>query len=140
MGELPGHTKQVNACDIRPSGRPFRAVTGGDDALIGFYHGVPFKFNLTHQDHSRFVNDVRYAPSGDIFASAGADGKVLLFDGKTADTLKPLAGHQSGVYSLAWSPDSKYLLTSSADATAKLWDVETSQIVWYYLFSFFTLS
>jgi len=28
------------------------------------------------QDHSRFVNCVRYAPNGDFFVSGGAEGKV----------------------------------------------------------------
>jgi len=30
------------------------------------------------QDHSRFVNCVRYAPNGDFFVSGGAEGKVRL--------------------------------------------------------------
>lgn len=30
------------------------------------------------QDHSRFVNCVRYAPNGDFFVSGGAEGKVCL--------------------------------------------------------------
>ena len=28
------------------------------------------------QDHTNFVNCVRYSPNGEIFISAGADGKV----------------------------------------------------------------
>jgi hypothetical protein len=38
------------------------------------------------------VQDVRYAPSGDHFASVGADAKVFLYDGKTGDVLGELAG------------------------------------------------
>lgn len=37
--------------------------------------------------------------------------------------------HSGGVYAVAWSPDSRQLLTSSGDKTAKLWDVETRQVV-----------
>lgn len=28
------------------------------------------------QDHSRFVNSVRYSPNGELFVSGGAEGKV----------------------------------------------------------------
>lgn len=37
--------------------------------------------------------------------------------------------HSGGVYGVAWSPDGKQLLTASGDKTAKLWDVETRQVV-----------
>ncbi|XP_014250889.1 jouberin isoform X2 [Cimex lectularius] len=34
-----------------------------------------------------------------------------------------LAGHHGLVYSLSWSPDDKYLLSTSADATGIIWDI-----------------
>lgn len=33
------------------------------------------------------MQDVRYSPSGDHFASVGTDSKVFLYDGKTGDTI-----------------------------------------------------
>lgn len=41
----------------------------------------------TIKTHTRFVQDVQYAPSGDLFASVGSDYKAFLYDGKTGDTL-----------------------------------------------------
>lgn len=43
-GEIIGHSKAVNAVAIR-SKRPFRAATGGDDGVISFMTGVPYKFS-----------------------------------------------------------------------------------------------
>ncbi|MGA9773120.1 MAG: hypothetical protein WBV94_29085 [Blastocatellia bacterium] len=34
-------------------------------------------------------------------------------------------GHLSSVFSVAFSPDGKYMLTGSWDKTARLWDVKT---------------
>ncbi|THH00974.1 hypothetical protein EW026_g1639 [Hermanssonia centrifuga] len=85
-GEIIGHSKAVNAVAIRHQ-RPFRAATGGDDATIVFHQGAPYKFDKTIKTHTKYVQDVKYAPSGDHFASVGSDAKVFLYDGKTGDTL-----------------------------------------------------
>ncbi|KAH9003360.1 WD40 repeat-like protein [Lactarius hatsudake] len=124
-GEIIGHSKVVNAVAIRRQ-RPFRAATAGDDNLIVFHQGVPFRYDKTIKTHTKFVQDVRYAPSGDHFASVGSDGKVFLYDGKVGETLGAFSeGHSGTAYALSWSPDSKAISTCSADATVKLWDIET---------------
>ncbi|PFH50619.1 hypothetical protein AMATHDRAFT_60749 [Amanita thiersii Skay4041] len=128
VGEIIGHNKLINAVSIRPQ-RPFRAATGGDDGLIIFYHGTPYKYERTIKTHTKFVQDVRYAPSGDVFASVGSDSKIFLYDGKTGDTLHEITDspHKGSIMAATWSPDSKSLVTSSADCTVKLWDVETQK-------------
>jgi WD40 repeat protein len=59
--------------------------------------------------------------------------KIFVYDGKTGDKLKELSaaenGHTGGIFALSWSADGSRLLTSSADQTAKIWDVETSNVV-----------
>ena len=44
--------------------------------------------------HTRFIQDVKYAPSGDLFASIGSDYKAFLYDGKTRGTDSLLAFRQ----------------------------------------------
>lgn len=45
------------------------------------------------------VQDVRYAPSGDHFASGGSDMKLFIYDGKTGDTLGEFTdnGHKGSI-------------------------------------------
>ena len=54
------------------------------------------------QTHDRFVQDVRYAPSGDVFISVGSDSKIFLYDGKTGDTQAELtqSSHKGSIVSL----------------------------------------
>ena len=37
---------------------------------------LTYQFSIP-QEHTNFVNCVRYAPDGSVFATAGADGKVV---------------------------------------------------------------
>ncbi|KAI8973908.1 WD40-repeat-containing domain protein [Pilobolus umbonatus] len=131
VGEIIGHSKIINSVSIRQQ-RPFRAVTASDDMTVSFFNGVPFKYAKSINDHTRFVHSVQFSPSGDFFASAGADGKLFLYDGKTGDHLAELSTaentHQGGIFSISWSPDSTQILSSSADCTAKIWDINTKSV------------
>lgn len=130
VGEISGQSKPINSCDFRPA-RPFRIITGSEDNTIGIFEGPPFKFKKTKQEHSRFVQAVRYSPSGHLFASAGFDGKVFIYDGATSDLVGEVGSpaHKGGVYGVAWKPDGTQLLTCSGDKTCRLWNVETRELV-----------
>ncbi|XP_015115651.1 actin-interacting protein 1 isoform X1 [Diachasma alloeum] len=130
VGEISGQSKPINSCDFRPA-RPFRLITGSEDNTVAIFEGPPFKFKMTKQEHSRFVQAVKYSPSGHLFASAGFDGKVFLYDGTTSELVSEIGSpaHQGGVYGVAWKPDGTQLLTASGDKTCRLWDVETKSLI-----------
>lgn len=46
VGEVGGHSKTINSVDLKPS-RPYRLITGGDDNIVAFSEGPPFKFKFT---------------------------------------------------------------------------------------------
>ncbi|CAK9185591.1 unnamed protein product [Ilex paraguariensis] len=125
VGEFDGHSRRVLSCAFKPT-RPFRIVTCGEDFLVNFYEGPPFKFKLSHRDHSNFVNCVRFSPDGSKFISVSSDKKGILYDAKNAEKIGELSsedGHKGSIYAVSWSPDSKQVLTVSADKFAKLWEI-----------------
>ncbi|KAH8258684.1 hypothetical protein KR038_003934 [Drosophila bunnanda] len=130
VGEISGQSKPINSADFRPA-RPFRIVTGNEDNTVAVFEGPPFKFKMTKQDHSRFVQAVRYSPDGKFFASAGFDGKVFLYDGTSSKLVGEFGSpaHKGGVYALAWKPDGTQLLTCSGDKTCRLWQVESRELI-----------
>ncbi|TFK21147.1 WD40 repeat-like protein [Coprinopsis marcescibilis] len=125
-GEIIGHSKAINAVSIRHQ-RPFRAATAGDDTVINFHTGVPFKYDKSIKTHSNFVHDVQFSPSGDHFVSVGSDAKFFIYDGKTGDTVGEFTDtlHRGSIMAASWSLDNKSIITSSADRSVKLWDAET---------------
>lgn len=131
VGEIIGHTSVVNSVDIRPV-RPYRAATVSDDSTLVFYNGPPFAFNFASKgNHSNFVNDVKFSPSGEFIVSVGSDSKIVLYDGKTGEFQKVIGEkeHKGTIFAVSWSPDSSKFVTSSADGTVKLWDVASGNVV-----------
>lgn len=138
VGEITGHSKTINSADIKPT-RPFRAVTVSDDLTVGYFEGPPFKYKQSNKEHTRFVNCVRFSPNGEHFATVGSDMKIFLFDGKTGERVAELGGegaHTGSIFSCSWSPDSKQLLTASADKTVKLWNIESRSLATCAIFFF----
>jgi WD40 repeat protein len=95
---------------------------------VNVHSGVPFKFSHSINNHSRFVQVVKYAPNGDVFATAGSDGNVYIYSAAGEDSNSLVTdlsqAHTGSVFGLAWDKNSSQLATASADGTVKLWDIE----------------
>uniref|UniRef100_A0A914CY87 Translation initiation factor beta propellor-like domain-containing protein n=1 Tax=Acrobeloides nanus TaxID=290746 RepID=A0A914CY87_9BILA len=134
-GNLSGQSRAMTSIDFRPA-RPYRLVSASEDNTIAIFEGPPFKFKTMFHEHTRFVHCVRYNKDGTLFASAGADGKVVLFEGTEGSKSGELldenckdAAHSGGVFGLAWSPCGQKLVTASGDKTLKLWDVPSRKLI-----------
>lgn len=136
VGDITNHSKQILSCDHKPT-RPFRVVTCAEDKHVNFYQGPPFRFEKLFDGHTRYPNQVRFAPDGSVFVSVGSDKKINVFDGKTGEFMREIAsddGHTGSIWSCSWSPDSKQLLTVSGDSTAKIWNIEDSTVATTFTF------
>ena len=89
---------------------------------------------------------MRFDPKGEILATAGDDGTVLLWT--LSESIVKEFGQEmdedvqeswilrhacrsstSEVYDLAWSPDSKYIITGSTDNVSRIYDASNGQQV-----------
>uniref|UniRef100_T2MIR7 WD repeat-containing protein 1 n=1 Tax=Hydra vulgaris TaxID=6087 RepID=T2MIR7_HYDVU len=128
VGELTGPLKACNNISIKQT-RPYRLVVSSEDYSTCYYEGPPFKLKSQFREHTSFANCVRFSPDGNKFVSAGSDGRCFVHDGKTGDLIGEMCSaqqkvHNGGIYGISWSPDSKMLMTCSADKTVKIWNMD----------------
>ncbi|KAK7739131.1 WD40 repeat-like protein [Cytospora paraplurivora] len=131
VGEVSGHSKQINAVALRQQ-RPLRAATVSDDASLVFLHGAPFKFASKHNDlHKGFVFGTGFSPDGNILVTVGSDRRIQLYDGKTGEPTKQIGEgvHTGSIFAVSWAKDSKRFVTASADQSVRVWDVESGENV-----------
>lgn len=81
--------------------------------------------------HTAGVTRLRLQPGNDpVLASAGEDGRVVLWDSITGMQLSLLADQGGWVEQLAWTPDGQ-VLAAAASKTISLWRGEDSLGIWY---------
>lgn len=88
--------------------------------------GSPVALN----DHLGSVWSVAFSSTANtlLLATAGADKTIQMWDELSRKHLFSLQGHESDIWSLAFSPDGKLLASGSADKTIRLWDVASGQL------------
>lgn len=82
--------------------------------------------------HERPLTFLKYNRDGDLLFSCAKDHTPTVWYGHNGERLGTYRGHNGAVWCCDVSRDSTRLITSSADQTAKLWNVETGN----QLFSF----
>ncbi|KAL2060541.1 hypothetical protein VTL71DRAFT_9182 [Oculimacula yallundae] len=141
----------IYSADFQPHGKG-RLATGGGDNNVRLWRldsegeDRKVEYLCTMVRHSQTVNVVRWAPKGDVLASAGDDGNVITWVLDTKNS-KPTFGEDgiedkeswrtkhmcrsSGheIYDLAWSPDGIYFITGSMDNVARIYNAQTGQLI-----------
>jgi cleavage stimulation factor subunit 1 len=122
----------VNSISFHPSGDYLLA--GTDHESIRLYDIKTFQAFVTPDvpsNHNGRISVVRYSPMGNIFASGSDDGTIKLWDGVSSRCIHTFQTAHNGadIYSLQWSKNGKYLLSTGRDSVPKLWDVTMNKVV-----------
>ncbi|KAF2402731.1 WD40 repeat-like protein [Trichodelitschia bisporula] len=141
----------IFSAHFEPHGKGRLATAGGDSNVRIWKidpHGEDRKVTYlsTLVRHSQTVNVVRWCPRGEMIASAGDDGNVLLWvpaehhehaafgedgteDKETWRVKHMCRSMGTEIYDLAWSPDGQFFITGSMDNIAKIYNAQTGSCV-----------
>jgi RNA polymerase sigma factor (sigma-70 family) len=75
------------------------------------------------QARSGAVRAVAISPDGRLLAVSGDEERVVLYELATGQRIHEWTGHAGFVWSLAFAPDGRSLVSGSWDATALVWDL-----------------
>ena len=107
---------------------------GREYALVDFCGHVWIK-KLDSQSHAITLDTggresaVAFNNAGTQVAVASWDGIAQVFDAQTGDALFELVGNPEGVTSIAYSPDDRYIVTTSANGDVQTWSPSDGRLL-----------
>ncbi|KAK5130305.1 hypothetical protein LTR08_002229 [Meristemomyces frigidus] len=143
----------IYSAHFEPHGKGRLATAGGDHNVRIWQvdaNGEERKVTYlsTLKKHTQAVNVVRWCPRGELLATAGDDGNVLLWVPSENSALsmsfgedgqedvehwrvKTMCRSTSGaeIYDLAWSPDGMFFITGSMDNVARIYSASNGTAV-----------
>jgi len=134
-----GHQNEVNAIKWDPQGRLLASCSDDMTLKIWTLSRESWLHNL--HAHSKEIYTIKWSPTGAgtmnpnanlILASASFDSTVRLWDVERGESLHILSRHTEPVYSVAFSPDGKYLATGSFDKCVNIWNIASGELVHFY--------
>ncbi|XP_060551431.1 F-box-like/WD repeat-containing protein TBL1XR1 [Ruditapes philippinarum] len=134
-----GHTNEVNAIKWDPQGNLLASCS--DDMTLKIWSMKQDTCVHDLQAHNKEIYTIKWSPTGPgtdnpnaplILASASFDSTVRLWEVERGTCIHTLTKHQEPVYSVAFSPDGKYLASGSFDKCVHIWNVSTGALVHSY--------
>ncbi|KAK3328917.1 WD40-repeat-containing domain protein [Apodospora peruviana] len=142
----------IYSAHFEPNGKG-RLATGAGDNNVRLWkieedgEERKVEYLATLAKHTQAVNVVRWAPRGELLASAGDDGNVILWvpsdqkhhhsnfgsegleDKETWRTKHMCRSLGTEIYDLAWSPDATFFIIGSMDNIARIYNAGTGTLV-----------
>jgi WD40 repeat protein len=130
---LRGHTAEINAVGFTSNGA--HAVTGSFDTTLKLWSVTDGTEIATLTGHTDKVGALAVSPTDGTIASGSYinGGEIRLWDGDTGRFRRTLAIQGRGIGSLSFSPDGKWLLSSTGNSGDRhvqhVWDMATGREV-----------
>jgi WD40 repeat protein len=118
--KLEGHSGPVHGLAITADDQ--RLVSAAADGTARVWDLQTGK-EISRCAHGGRVLAVAWTPDGSSVVTAGDDRSAALWDAQTGKEIKRFQGHTDEVLSLDISSDGKWLVTGSADKTARTWSL-----------------
>ena len=123
---VSSHSAPVYSCAWSTVAPDVFATGGGDD--VAFLHriadgagGVSVS-SAALRGHTDTVSDMRFNHDGSLLATAGLDGRAMIWNASDGSPARTLEGPGGGLEWVRWHPKGNVLLAGSEDFTAWMWN------------------
>jgi WD40 repeat protein/type II secretory pathway predicted ATPase ExeA len=133
---LKGHSSWVTAVAFSADGR--RLASGSWDQTVKFWDVATGQGLSTIDSEIKGVEALAFSHDGHLLAAESSTNTVALWDAATGRAIRTLPGGEplglflnaeNWVYSIAFSPDSRWLASGVDNKTVRLWEVRTGRPV-----------
>ena len=131
---LVGDANRIGALAFSPTGETVAGATWKNAIQLWDRHtGKLLKTLIGHTDlntRSMSIGFIAYSDDGKSLASVGwRDRTIRIWDVETGQRLQTITVLPERIYSVAYSPDSQFLVGGGSDSNIYLWDVGTGELL-----------
>lgn len=134
---LEGHAGYVLCVRYSPDGKTI--ATSGEDGVVRFWNAETGEAGAKWPPAEYPVMGIAFSPDGTLLALALGDetrvtqpGPVQVWDIATATKKHDLTEHEKVANSVTFSPDGKYLISTSADEKVNVYDITSGKALGYF--------
>jgi WD40 repeat protein/uncharacterized caspase-like protein len=123
IGSLPTFQEEITALAIQPGAK--NGAVGLSNGQINIFSIGTLTTISTFNDAKDRITTLCYSADGKYLAAGTADGKVFLWDAQSG-VLKNTYAQKGSIWSVAFDPKTRWVVSTSADSTIKIFDLATS--------------
>ena len=116
----------VTALAMAPDGT--FAVSGAEDGQMRILHLNPVDESRVNDEATAELWSIAVSPNEKLYATAGADRLIRVYDAATGTLNQTLTGHTFAVTALKFLDD-RQLASTSGDKLLKIWDLTTGKAI-----------
>ena len=122
---LSGNGSSLNTLVFNPKADELAA--GGSDGTIFVWNSLNGEKKCEIFTHPYAVKAIQYSHDGSVLGAAFDDLKIELYAADNCQSIGHLPGGDYTINQLTFSPDDQFIITSAADAAARLYKAPTQE-------------
>ncbi len=125
---LQGRASAINSASLSSDGKYI--VSGHDNSAINLWNLETGQRVISYSEHEDAVMSVDFSPSNsNLLASGSRDQTIKFWNTSDEHTVQTFTGHNNEVSSLSFSPSGDELVSGGLDASTKIWQIQSGQML-----------